>query len=261
MAIRKARVSYNWLNAFIMILTAKYFTSSNILGSMRHIALIAFALISLVMLAGMVECQDEVSWLTKAQQECANGSYALALKDMNLYLAQNPTDASALVSKGLIQMKLKKNEDALKSFDKVTELDSSNFDGWTNKALLQGTLGMSNESLESIGRALEIKPESANAWFNKGLLLENMGRMNESLEAYDNATKIDSSFVKAWMNEGMILKDQGNYEEALKRFDKVTELQSRNKDAWSAKGDILTALGRDADAKVAYKMAGKTGAK
>ncbi len=220
---------------------------------MKHLALLILAL-SLAWTAGG---QDEAYWLTQAARDYSNGTYPLALDDIDNYIEMNSSDVNGWITKADILLKMKRYRDADECLDQVIMLDESNTVAWNDKGLiLAGALGDLDGGLEALNRAVDIDPTSANSWYNRGLVLEKMERYEEALESFTRATEQNPSLSNAWLHQGEVLMKLGDSQAAASAFDRVTELEPENKDAWMSKGSALQALGRGQEAMEAFAKAG-----
>ncbi len=216
-------------------------TSSNTLGSMKSIAFLLLAF-SLVTIPPAVS-QDANYWLIQTQSDYNNGSYSLALQDIDEYLDLNSSDTWAWSFKANILRIMKRYSEAVDSFDQLILLDGSNAQAYNDRALiLSGGMRQHEEALNSLETALQINPNNANYWFNKGMILEETERYAEALVAYGQAATLNPSLDTAWYRQGWILAKQGSYNESLPLLDKAIELNSKNADAWNTKGLVLMEL-------------------
>lgn len=248
-------------------------------------------LILALSLAWTAEGQDAAYWLDQTARDYANGSYSLALDDIDNYLEHNSSDINGWNIKANILLKMERYIEAAECFEREIALDKSNAKALNDLGIIQaGALGEPEIGLESLDRAVEIDPDFAHAWYNRGLVLESMNEYNASLESFAKATALDPSIAKAWFHQGVVLEklgdynaaaaafdeaveeepdyaeawnekglmllDSQDYEGALECFNKVTMLEPRNKAAWNSKGSALQALKRGQEAMEAFSKAG-----
>ena len=187
--------------------------------------------------------QDANYWLIQTQSDYKNGSYSLALQDIDEYLEQNSSDTWAWSFKANLLIKMKRYSQAVDSFDQLILLDGYNSQAYNDRALvLSGGMRQNDEALNSLETALKINPNDANFWFNKGMVLENMGRYSEALNSYRQSAALNPSLDKAWYRQGCLLATQGRYNESLPLLDKAIQLNSRNADARNTKEFVLMKL-------------------
>ena len=221
---------------------------------MRSVALliIALSLATTVLASG----EDANYWLAQTQSDYQNGSYSLAVQDIDEYLAIKPDDTWAWSFRANILLKMKRYSEAVDSFDELIKLDGSNDQAHNDRALiLSGGMRQNDEALESLEKALEIEQKNANYWFNKGIILEAMKRSDEALQAYEQATSLDPSLEKAWYQQGVILAMKGSYDPALSSLERAIDLNSQNADAWNTKGLVLLDQNLPQEAEVCFERA------
>ncbi len=208
---------------------------------MKTIALLllAFSLVTVL----PATSQDAKYWLAQTQNDYNNGTYLMALDDIDEYLAINSSDLWAWNFKANLLIKMKRYSDAVDSFDRIIQLDSTNAKAYNDRALiLSGRMRQDEEALNSLDTALQIEPNNANTWFNKGMILEKVNRNSEALEAYGKATTLDPSLDRAWYRQGHVLMLTENYEEALQSLEKAKELNPNNSEALNDIGLVQTEL-------------------
>ena len=135
---------------------------------------------------------------------------------------------------------LDRHEEALSSFDRALEIDSTDYQAWFNRGGALDNLGRSEEALESFDRALEIDSTDYRAWSNRGVALDNLGRHEEALESCDRALEIDSTDYQAWSNRGLALDHLGRHEEALESCDHVLAIKADFDLAWTNRSMVAS---------------------
>ena len=190
---------------------------------MKTIALLllAFSLVAVL----PATSQDANYWLAQTQSDYNNGTYSLALDDIDEYLAINSSDLWAWNFRANLLIKMKRYSDAVDSFDQIIKLDSTNAKAYNDRALiLSGGMRQDEEALNSLDTALQIDSNNANIWFNKGMVLEKVKRYSEALEAYGKATTLDPSLDRAWYRQGHVLMLTERYEESLPSLEEARKL-------------------------------------
>lgn len=218
---------------------------------------IAPLLLAILMLAIPVAMsQDAEYWIAQTKSDYSNGSYSLALDDIDQYLLINQSDTWGWNFRANLLLKMEKYQEALESFNMVIALDPSNAEAYNDRALiLSGAKNQDEEALASLETALQIDSLNANTWYNKGMILEKIGRYNESLEAYSRATDLDEGLGRAWHRQGHVLMLTGRYSESLASLEKAVELNSENAEAWNDKGMVLMKLERNDEAQECFQKA------
>jgi tetratricopeptide (TPR) repeat protein len=184
---------------------------------------------------------------------------------------------------------LSEYNDSLKAFDKAVELIPSNDTGnlalaWDGRAITLMSMGNTleangrqeeararrEEAVNDYSKAIELGPSFAGleAQLYRAGILADLGKYNESLAAYDNAIEAKPNYppgdysmyvAMLFSGKGVVLEKMGDHGDALKAFDNAIELDSTSAEAWKGKGDSLKALGRQAEADVAFAKAKELG--
>ena len=102
---------------------------------------------------------------------------------------------------------------------------------WYNRGLSLSNLGKYEEAIKSYDKVLEIDPDSLYVCNSKGSALNYLGKYEEAVKSYDRALEIDPNIIVAWYNRGLSLSNLGKYEEAIKSYDKVLEIDPCNTNA------------------------------
>lgn len=121
-----------------------------------------------------------------AQGMLASGDLQGALKTLDKYLATAPQDAEARFTRGLVQVKLNKTDEALKSFSDLTRDYPQLPEPYNNLAVLYAQQGDYEKARDALEAALATHPAYATAH-------ENLGDIYSALAgaAYNRALMLD----------------------------------------------------------------------
>lgn len=224
--------------------------------------------------------------------------YQARLKALDLFnqtIEKSPLNASAWLSKAEILVYMGQNDEALKAYDKVIELEPGEYGVMNRKAeFLSAILGRYNESVEAYNRAIEripandtlnlggmwggkgsalymagrseealeafsraadLYPTDIYNWRMKGDIASELGRHNESLAAYDQVIKLDPKNVQAWSSKASELAEAKRYNESLEAYNELLQIDLTSGTAWMAKGDVLESMGNHKEALGSYQKA------
>jgi tetratricopeptide (TPR) repeat protein len=108
---------------------------------------------------------------------------------------------------GLINMRKQNVFDALRMFERATQLDSSVFEAHMNFG--QITLGFRGyeDARKSFQKAVELKPKSYDAHVGLGAALRGLGDANGAKAQYEEAQKLDGARPEAYFNLGILYQD------------------------------------------------------
>jgi tetratricopeptide (TPR) repeat protein len=126
--------------------------------------------------------------------------------------------------KGIEQRKRGEIEDALRSFERVLEIDPTNEAALHNKGVALRSSGQYAEALACFDRAQERDPDNPVILFNRGFCLGKLERFEEAVKAFDRVLALNPENASGWFNKGKILQKMGRTEEAEEHLHKAQEL-------------------------------------
>jgi tetratricopeptide (TPR) repeat protein len=119
--------------------------------------------------------------------------------------------AEVWYNKGCAFDKLGKYEEAIKCYDKATDIDPEYINAWTCKSLALCKQGKYKKAIKCCDKALKIDPNNADAQIYKEEALKVLGNKGEQII-------YDPEMYEYLNNKGTVLYDQGKYEEAIKGY-------------------------------------------
>ncbi|GHT96148.1 hypothetical protein AGMMS49545_20430 [Betaproteobacteria bacterium] len=137
--------------------------------------------------------------LTEVQLLIRQGQYPQALNKVDSYLASRPKDAQGRFIKGLIFTEMKRSEDAIAIFTKLTEDYPELPEPYNNLAVLYAQQKQYDRARNALEMAIRTHPSYAIAY-------ENLGDVYAKLasQAYDKALQLDTSNAAAQSKLAMI---------------------------------------------------------
>jgi formylglycine-generating enzyme required for sulfatase activity len=125
-------------------------------------------------------------------------------------LVSNPVSAEELNEEGYTLYEKGEYTEALNSFDKAIEIDSSYSSAWTNRGLTLTKLGRYLEAIDSLDEAIEINPFNPVPWNHRGCALYEFGLYEEALYSFDKAIEIDPTYESAQYNRKEVIEAMEN---------------------------------------------------
>ena len=156
---------------------------------------------------------------------------------------------------GIAHKVLGKTFKASEAFKKVTELNPTYADGFSNLGVTLQEQGKLEEAIEAYEKALAIKPNYAEAYNNMGNALKDQGKLEEAIEAYEKALALKPDYAEAYYNMGTILQEQGKLEEAREAYEKALAIKPNYAEAHNNIGTTLQEQGKLEQAREAYEKA------
>jgi tetratricopeptide (TPR) repeat protein len=173
--------------------------------------------------------------------------------------------SQCLAAQGLKEESRTRLEEAVKSYDRVIELDTEYIgqEALMNEAGALEELGRHDEAavvhrkaIESLNRTIKESRNNSGAWAAKAILFREVGIPEAAVASLSNATEIVPEDVLAWEMTGDVLSvDLGRYEQSLAAYDQALQLDPAEARAWTGKGHALRSLGRSSEAVAAYDHA------
>jgi len=183
------------------------------------------------------------SLFAEAKIECEN------------FLHAYPNEPNIFHLLGIIYLKEKKFEEAIKLINKSIYLNHENYSAFNNLGICYANLNNNEESLTNYNKAIKLKPNFAEAYQNKAIVLQKMHFFEESLKNYDEAIKLNPNYAEAYNNKGVVLKSLNRLEEAIENYNKAIKLKINYAEAYNNKGITLKTLDRFEEAIQNYNKA------
>jgi len=115
-------------------------------------------------------------------------------------------------------------EEAISFYDKVLEIDSTDFDALLSKALALDNIGNHEEAISFYDKVLAIDSSDIDALNGKALALGSIGNPEEAILFYDMVLAIDSTDIDALFGKVVLLESLGREEEAISNLEKIETL-------------------------------------
>jgi len=187
--------------------------------------------------------------------ECQRQNFAAGLQLIGRALKANPKDASAHLNFGNALRVLKRQEEAVASYDRALALKPDYAEAFYYRGFALLDLGRYAEALAACDRALALRPEFVDALINRGLALSGLERPEESLATYDRALALKPDSAEAHYNRGNVLLQLARHEDALASFDRALAVRPGYVEALNNRGNALRDLKRHEQALASYDRA------
>ena len=199
------------------------------------------------------------------------------LEKTNLVIHSDPKSSYNYCLRGVILYKLKRFEEAIKSYDQAIKIEPAFFEAYSNRGVALKTLGKLNEALidydkaiainvnyaeaysnKSVAlckmnmhaqaltcceKAIELKPDYGGAFYNRGIALQGLQRMQEALESYKKAVAIEPNNAAAYCDMGVVMHALGNIEAAISHYDQALAIDDTFSRAYWNKANSMLLLG------------------
>jgi tetratricopeptide (TPR) repeat protein len=189
-----------------------------------------------------------------AELKMQRGKPGEAFRHMSAAVAARPGSADARIHLGHVLRALKRDADALASFEQAQGLDPSSLDALGNRGDVLLALGRPTEALACFGKVLERAPGHPEALANRGVALAALGEHDAALADFDLAIRAGPNPMVAY-NRGLALANLGRSAEAVAAYDQVLAMVPNHVAALSSRGVALQALNRHVEALASFDRA------
>jgi len=184
------------------------------------------------------------------RDQYAKNLYDDALKSFNRVLDLDQSCKEAWVYKGYVLINLERYSDAIICFDNALRIDPGYAKASYGKGLTLYLLNKNEEALGPLLKATSIDRNYVLAWNLMGRIYYEKKDYVKSIDSLNSATNADPTFALAWFNRGLALNEIGLYDTAIKSYEKANYSQ-----AWNNRGTILYNLGKYDEAINSYDKA------
>jgi tetratricopeptide (TPR) repeat protein len=181
-----------------------------------------------------------------------------ALKAFEQASALQTDNEQAAVGQYISLVQLKRVNDGAKVLDNWVAAKADDPRRWLCKGMAEAQTDRPEAALKSFEKLTELEPNESGNWVGKGEMLTALKRNQEALKAFDQAITLSATNEAAWNDRGGVLLELGKYDEAIQSYDKSISLAPEWTDsfyhracAYAGKGDKTKTL---ADLKQAIEL-------
>jgi len=178
-----------------------------------------------------------------------------ALQSFNQALQLDSKYLEALNNRGNLLNDMGRAAEALADFDRMLALKPDSAEALTHRGMALQALGRSKAALSSHELALQVRPDYPKALNNRGTVLRDMGRLAAALASFDRALVLRPDFVEALNNRAATLHDMQRPAEALESLERAVQLAPHYAEAFNTRGNVLRELQRPEAALASYRQA------
>ena len=176
------------------------------------------------------------------------GNDQQAIKDYDKLIELDPKNAVVYFSRGTAYGRLGNDQQAIKDFDKSIELDPKNAVVYSDRGYTYFRLGNDQQAIKDYDKAIELDPKFSLAYSNRGPAYTRLGNHQYAIKDYDKVVELNPNSTVAYSNRGLAYINLGNHQQAVKDFDKAIELNPKNITAYHGRGIAYSRLGKDQQA-------------
>ena len=201
--------------------------------------------------------QDATAWNVKGVFHAQRKEYGEALRALDQAIQLDSELAAAYSNRGRVLLTLgpEKASEALKSFDRALELKPDEIDTLRDKALALRALGKAEDEIEIYKRMSELNKEEWGIWLRLGDLQLEVGDIKGAISSYDKSLVLKDDLVPAYIRRAIALAFDEQSAKALKSAETATKLDPDNPEAWLIRGDVNLRAGKHKSAMKSLKKA------
>jgi tetratricopeptide (TPR) repeat protein len=204
-------------------------------------------------IAGQPDFIDALRLLAVVQLKLRK--YETALASFDRIIALRPGYALAHYHRGNALQFLRRFEEALASYDRAIALRPNFALAHVAHGHILRQLARYDEALASYNRAIALRPDFADVYSDRGNALKELNRYTEALASYDRAIALRPNLAIIHYNRGNVLQDLLRFEEALASYERAIALRPDFPEAFSNRANVLQRLKRFVEAVASYDRA------
>jgi tetratricopeptide (TPR) repeat protein len=200
---------------------------------------------------------DASAWNTKGVLHAQKQEWGEALRSLDQAIRLDPDLAHAHSNRGRILLSIgpEKASEALKAFEKALKLLPDNPDILRDKAIALRVLGHTEEELDCYRKISAFSKDEWAVWLRMGDLQLELGDFKQADLSYKTALELKDNLVPAFIRRAIALAMGEQYSDALKSAETATKLEPENAEAWLIFGDVNLRAGKHRSAMKALKKA------
>jgi tetratricopeptide (TPR) repeat protein len=171
--------------------------------------------------------------------------YAAAMKDLEMYMQQNPKNSALFYEKAIIQLSMKDSIGAENSLSELLKQDSTNSLGWSASGLLKMQKNNLKAAYSDYSKAIENKSTYFGDYINRGIINVKQNNFREALSDYNRAIELESKSDLAYYNRALLRVSLGDNNNALSDFNKIIELDSTHNEEIFQRAMLFNKLGQN----------------
>ncbi|MCA1917141.1 tetratricopeptide repeat protein [Methanospirillum hungatei] len=194
-------------------------------------------------------------WLGLARAQSGAGEQEQALISLDEFLFRHPDAWQGYLLQGTILTSLQKYQDAVASYKKALELNSTDALAWAGYgAALYGT-GSYEDARDACQQSLSLRPDLPSAHYWEGKSLYMLGDETGALSSLNQTVSIDPGFIEAYLAISDLYARSGKGDDALVVISTGLDRNPSSFLLWKEKGRLLEDLNRRSEAHYAYEQA------
>jgi tetratricopeptide (TPR) repeat protein len=132
------------------------------------------------------------------------------------------------IARGVVLFELKRNDEAMHSFDRAIQLQPGSADPYIQRARIRAEMKDTKGALEDLDSALQLEPDSLFALLTRARIHQQVGDLKRAKEDVDTALKNRPDLVQALELRAAISATEKKYDEAIKDLEELAKVAPKN---------------------------------
>ncbi len=184
-----------------------------------------------------------------------NNKYNEAIKSFQKVVDLNPKNDKAFNNMGIAFYYMGKYEEAIKNYQKVIDLNHEDDIAYNNLGVAFDEVGKYEEAIENYQKTIDLNPKKDKASYNLGVAFDEVSKSEEAIENYQKTIDPNPKKDKAFYNLGLAFDNMGNYKEAIENYQKAIDLNPKDDTAFVNLGNAFDDMSKTEEAIENYQKA------
>ena len=153
---------------------------------------------------------------------------ALADLDSLLKIDSQAKKPQIHVARGVVLFELKRNDDAMHSFDRAIQLQPGSADPYVQRARIRASMKDTKGAIQDLDIALQLEPDSLWALLTRARVYQQAGDLQKAKDDIDAALKNRPGDVQALELRAALFAKEKKYDEAIKDLEELAKIAPNN---------------------------------
>ncbi|HEX3998080.1 MAG TPA: tetratricopeptide repeat protein [Pirellulales bacterium] len=153
---------------------------------------------------------------------------ALADVDTLLKIGTQAKRPQLHIARGALLFELKRNDEAMHSFDQAIRLEPGSADPYVQRARIRAELKDNKGAIEDLNTALQLEPDNLWALLTRARVYQESGDLKHAKEDIDSALKNRPGDVEALELRAALFAKEKKYGDAIKDLEELTKIAPNN---------------------------------
>ncbi len=155
-----------------------------------------------------------------------------AIASFSKAIELNSSYANAYCNRGVVYYYKGEYERAIIDYNEAIELNSHHVIAYNNRGVAYGNKGEQEKAIGDFTRAIKTKPDYADAYNNRGNVYGSKSEYDRTIADYTKAIELKVNYTEAYNNRGNAYGNKGEYDRAIADYAKAIELNTKFADAY-----------------------------